>query len=77
MKWKIPNLLYSKVMNRLVPSESFSSNLKNNRGKKKKERKKQLFILPPRRVSTGIVIFNKKIQIFMPEGLRFVETQEL
>lgn len=43
MKRKIPNLLYSKLMDRLVPLEAFSSNIKNNRTKKKE--KKQLFIV--------------------------------
>lgn len=45
MKWKIPNFLYSKVMNRLVPSESFSSNVKNNREKKKRKRNSYSFCL--------------------------------
>lgn len=37
MKWKIPNLLHSKLMTRLVPSEVFSRHLKNNRTKQEKE----------------------------------------
>lgn len=71
---EIPHLLYSKLMNGVSVIRSFFLQFKGQ-GDKRKEN--LLFILSLCCVTTRMVIFNKEIEIFMPEGLRFVEAVEL
>lgn len=77
---EIPYSLYSKLMSRVSVIRSFFLQFKGQENKKKKKKEKKenlLFILSLCWVTTRMVVFNKKIEIFMPEGLRFYEVLEL
>lgn len=71
---EIPHLLYSKLMNRVSVIRIFFLQFK---GQEDKRKENLLIILSLCCVTTRMVIFNKEIEIFMPEGLRFVEAVEL
>lgn len=73
---EIPYLLYSKLMNRVGVIWSFSLQFKGREDKKEKK-ENLVLILSLCWVTNRMVIFNKNIEIFMPEGLRFVEALEL